>query len=282
VQSVKKRRKRKKRIKRILRISTTNKGKKSTNPILIESPGLTKSKMSDQNDKNLMAEMAELREKVESKDKKRVGTAQQADIVNASFRILCQILPQFNEMKKYAKQINDLETENANLQKRVTEFEIEKSSKAVIIKNLPPALDSNAGRENQMNLKGNFDRVLTFLKVDSEIKICDIFRIKPKGSADNTRNYPVRVEFGSKIQKGLLMANLHKLRDSDFRDINVGMDCPKILQGLFKELDRKGYQFRMKFPRSKSRIIAKNGTLFLQVKKQSEMNFSNFDDDLLS
>ena len=77
------------------------------------------------------------------------------------------------------------------------------------------------------------------------------------------------------------MANLNKLRDSDFRDINVGMDCPKSLQGLFKELDRNGYLFRKKFPRSKARIIAKNGTLILQVKKQSETNFSNFDEGFL-
>ena len=237
--------------------------------------------MADESDKKLQAEMEVLREKVESKDNKRVGTAQQADIVNASFRILCQIFPQFTEMKKYGKQIHDLETKNANLQARVTEMELEKSSKAVIIKNLPSTSESETERESQMNLKGNFERVLKFLKVDSEIKICDIFRIKPKGSANNNQSYPIRVEFGSKLQKGLLMANLSKLRDSDFRDINVGMDCPKSLQGLFKELDRNGYLFRKKFPRSKARIIAKNGTLILQVKKQSETNFSNFDEGFL-
>ena len=87
------------------------------------------------------------------------STVVQTDIVNASFRILMKIFPQFMEMKSYGKDLNDLKNENKELKNRILEIEIEKSSECVIIKNLPPKKTKNKENETQVELKENFQQI---------------------------------------------------------------------------------------------------------------------------
>ena len=113
-----------------------------------------------------MKQMNLLKGKVDAKR----ATVVQADIVNASFRILMKILPQLMEMKSYGKDLNDLKNENKELKNRILEIEIEKSSECVIIKNLPPKKTKNKENETQVELKENFQQILKEMKVQDQIR----------------------------------------------------------------------------------------------------------------
>ena len=84
-------------------------------------------------DEELTEEIELLRQKVGSKDK-RVGTAQQQDISNTSFKILVSIWEKVqsigDNMGKLASEIQELKTENNDLKKRVLSYEMEKADKA--------------------------------------------------------------------------------------------------------------------------------------------------------
>ena len=117
------------------------------------------------------------------------------------------------------------------------------------------------------------------MKVDQQVKIHNIYRLKSKDENPISETEPVRVEFGSTLQKGLFFANIKKLKNSDFNGITVSLDVPKSLQKLYRQLDRMGYDFRQRNKKSKVRIIAKRGTLICLVKKDGETEFQVLEPD---
>ena len=224
-------------------------------------------------DEDFLKQMDLLKGKLENKR----STVVQTDIVNASFRILMKIYPQFMEMKSYGKDLNDLKNENKELKNRILEIEIEKSSECVIIKNLPPKKTKNKENETQVELKENFQQILKEMKVQDQIRTCDIFRLKPKAKAaygGKCSFSPVKVRLGSRLDRGLFMANLKKLQNGEFKEIKVGIDVPKELLELHKELDLKAFEFRNKFPGSKTKIAPNKLTLVLLTRKKNEDKFT--------
>lgn len=232
-------------------------------------------------DEELTEEIELLRQKVGSKDK-RVGTAQQQDISNTSFKILVSIWEKVqsigDNMGKLASEIQELKTENNDLKKRVLSYEMEKADKAIIVKNFPRHFKKNE-RETPFNLAKDFTRVLQHMNVEDSAGIANIYRIKSKtenGYSGQGTDDPVRVEFYSKLEKGCFMSQLKKIRNSEFSGMKVGIDVPKILQPVFNQLNQKSWNFRQANPNSKTRIVPRNLSYALIVKKENEPKFHDY------
>ena len=215
-------------------------------------------------------------------DPKRLNTKQtielQNDMVNATFKMVCMILPKMELLANQQETISELKEENTALQKRVTELELERSSKAVIVKNLAPK--KGAKKETQILLKENFERVLKKMDIDNEVKVCNIYRLKSKDESRKSETDPIRVEFTSPVERGLFFAKLKKLKGSIFKDLQVGIDVPKHLMKSYKSLDETAFNFRKKYENSKTRIVTQKGSLILLAKKESEINFTEIVDEV--
>lgn len=115
------------------------------------------------------------------------------------------------------------------------------------------------------------------MKVHDQVRTCDIFRLKPKAKVaygGKCSFSPVKVRLGSRLDRGLFMANLNKLQNGEFKNIKVGIDVPKELLELHKKLDMQAFEFRNKFPGSKTKIVSNKLTLVLLTRKKNEENFT--------
>ena len=228
----------------------------------------------------MLNKMRDLEKRVN--DPKRLNTKQtielQNDMVNATFKMVCMILPKMELLANQQETISELKEENSALQKRVTELELERSSKAVIVKNLAPK--KGAKKETQILLKENFERVLKKMDIDNEVKVCNIYRLKSKDESRKSETDPIRVEFTSPVERGLFFAKLKKLKGSIFKDLQVGIDVPKHLMKSYKSLDETAFNFRKKYENSKTRIVTQKGSLILLAKKESEINFTEIVDEV--
>ena len=187
------------------------------------------------------------------------------------------ILPKMELFAHQQETISELKEENTALQKRVTELELERSSKAVIVKNLAPK--KGAKKETQILLKENFERVLKKMDIDNEVKVCNIYRLKSKDESRKSETDPIRAEFTSTIERGLFFAKLKKLKGSIYKDLQVGIDVPKTLMKSYKQLDETAFNFRKKYENSKTRIVTQKGSLMLLGKKESDSHFSLIEDE---
>ena len=98
-----------------------------------------------------------------------------------------------------------------------------------------------------MALKSKFDKVVKTMKLSEQLKIDDIYRILPKETASGG-------------------------------DLKIGFDYPKSMLPLFRNLDEK--IFRKKHLLSKTRIVQKDLTLVLLVKRAGiEEKFKEFDEE---
>ena len=229
----------------------------------------------------MLNKMRDLEKRVN--DPKRLNTKQtielQNDMVNATFKMICMILPKIELLTNQQETIKELKDENMVLQKRVTELELERSAKAVIVKNLAPK--KGARKETQILLKENFERVLKKMDIDSEVKVCNIYRLKSKDESRTTEieTEPIRAEFTSTIERGLFFAKLKKLKGSIYKDLQVGIDVPKTLMKSYKQLDETAFNFRKRYENSKTRIVTQKGSLMLLGKKESDSHFSLIEDE---
>ena len=227
----------------------------------------------------MLNKMRDLEKRVN--DPKRLNTKQtielQNDMVNATFKMVCMILPKMELLDNQQETISELKEENTALQKRVTELELERSSKAVIVKNLAPK--KGAKKETQILLKENFERVLKKMDIDNEVKVCNIYRLKSKDESRKSETDPIRAEFTSTIERGLFFAKLKKLKGSIYKDLQVGIDVPKTLMKSYKQLDETAFNFRKRYENSKTRIVTQKGSLMLLGKKESDSHFSLIEDE---
>ena len=69
------------------------------------------------------------------------------------------------------------------------------------------------------------------------------------------------------------MASLGKLKDSEYRDVMVCMDVPKVLLPSFFELDSVNFKFRKENRNAKTRFGYKNDNLVLFGKLNGENKF---------
>ena len=222
----------------------------------------------------LLLEMGNLKDRVNAYENEKNTMKGLGEIVNATFQLVCLLVEKVLTDKK------EVETETEDLKNRILSVEFENSSRAIIVKGVPMEKKSNNEKESKMALKSKFEKILRTMKIKENLKIDDIYRILPKETASVGEDFipPIRVSFTGKLDKGLFMANLSKLKDGEFKDIKIGQDYPKVMLPLFRELDEKAYAFRKKYPQSKTRIVQNGLTLVLLVRRGAEERFEEFDE----
>ena len=165
----------------------------------------------------MLMEFEKLKEKVNAQQNKRNTLVGQGEILNATFSMLCLLLEKFL-LDKTGELTIKAETED--LKNRILSVEFENSSRAIIVKGVPMEKKSNNEKESKMALKSKFEKILRTMKIKENLKIDDIYRILPKETASGGDDYipPIRVSFTGKLDRGLFMANLSKLKDGEFRN----------------------------------------------------------------
>ena len=228
---------------------------------------------------SMLMDFEKLKEKVKAQQNKRKTLEGQGEILNATFSMLCLLLEKFLLDKTGELKIK---AETEDLKNRILSAEFENSSRAIIVKGLSEGKKSNDGKESKMALKSKFDKVVKTMNLSEQLKIDDIYRILPKETASGGDDYvpPIRVSFTGKLDRGLFMANLSKLKDGEFKNLKIGFDYPKSMLPHFRNLDEKAYAFRKKHLLSKTRIVQKDLTLVLLVKRAGiEEKFKEFDEE---
>ena len=235
-----------------------------------------------------LEELSILQEQMQNKNEKMKAaekTAQNTKLTEMIFKILTQILvPQVkdiknsvSEMKKFQSEVSErvssLEAENELLKKRILDLEMTKCSKSLIIKNLKPKTKTGEA-ESQFNMKKNFDGILDRMNIRNQIKIDDIFRFKAKDNELSLKKpMPVKVSFCSTFDKNSFLANLGKLKNTDYGNISAIIDVPKCLIPAYTQLDEMGYNFRKENLHSSYRIGFKGLGLALYVRLKDETKF---------
>ena len=235
-----------------------------------------------------LEELSILQEQIQNKNEKMKAaekTAQNTKLTEMIFKILTQILvPQVkdiknsvSEMKKFQSEVSErvssLEAENELLKKRILDLEMTKCSKSLIIKNLKPKTKTGEA-ESQFDMKKNFDGILDRMNIKNQVKIDDIFRFKAKDDGLSLKKpMPVKVSFCSTFDKNSFLANLGKLKNTDYGNISAIIDVPKCLIPAYIQLDEMGYNFRKENLNSSYRIGFKGLGLALYVRLKDETKF---------
>ena len=235
-----------------------------------------------------LEELSILQEQIQNKNEKMKAaekTAQNTRLTEAIFKIMTQILvPQVkdiknsvSEMKKFqcevSEQVSSLKVENELLKKRILDLEMTKCSKSLIIKNLKPKTKTGEA-ESQFNMKRNFDGILDRMNIKNQVKIDDIFRFKAKDDGLSLKKpMPVKVSFCSTFDKNSFLANLGKLKNTDYGNISAIIDVPKCLIPAYTQLDEMGYNSRKENLHSSYRIGFKGLGLALYVRLKDETKF---------
>ena len=212
---------------------------------------------------------------------------QNTNVLNAIFKIVIEILvPQvkdiknsISEMKNFqsevSEQVSSMKAENELLKKRILDLEMTKCSKSLIIKNLKPKTKTGEA-ESQFDMKKNFDGILDRMNIKNQVKIDDIFRFKAKDDGLSLKKpMPVKVSFCSTFDKNSFLANLGKLKNTDYGNISAIIDVPKCLIPAYIQLDEMGYNFRKENLNSSYRIGFKGLGLALYVRLKDETKLKN-------
>ena len=239
-------------------------------------------------DVKLLEELSTLQEQIQNKNEKMKASeknTQNTNVLNAIFKIVIEILvPQvkdiknsISEMKNFqsevSEQVSSLKVENELLKKRILDLEMTKCSKSLIIKNLKPKTKTGEA-ESQFNMKRNFDGILDRMNIKNQVKIDDIFRFKAKDDGPPSKKpMPVKVSFCSIFDKNSFLANLGKLKNTDYGNISAIIDVPKCLIPAYIQLDEMGYDFRKENLNSSYRIGFKGLGLALYLCLKDETKF---------
>ena len=238
-------------------------------------------------DEGVLKEMLSLQASLQNSDKMKATekTAQNTNVLNAIFKILMEVLiPQVKEIKssvtelknfqvEVSEKVTSLKAENESLKRRILDLEMNRCRKSLIIKNLK--IKTKKGEaENQFSLKKNFEGILDRMTIKNQVKIEDIFRFKanPEGNQPN-KIMPVKVSFCSILDKNAFMANLGKLKNSDFGAISAVIDVPKCLLPAYIALDEIGYRFRKENLQSRVNIGFKGYGLALYGRLKDETKY---------
>ena len=235
-----------------------------------------------------LEELSILQEQIQNKNEKMKAAeknTQNTNVLNAIFKIMMEVLlPQvkdiknsISEMKNFqsevSEQVSSMKAENELLKKRILDLEMTKCSKSLIIKNLKPKTKTGEA-ENQFNMKRNFDGILDRMNIKNQVKIDDIFRFKAKDDGPPSKKpMPVKVSFCSTFDKNSFLANLGKLKNTDYGNISAIIDVPKCLIPAYIQLDEMGYNFRKENLNSSYRIGFKGLGLALYVRLKDETKF---------
>ena len=252
-----------------------------------ETKSSTMSLSKDEEHDKMVADMEELKQKIESK---RKGTVPESEISQATFRMVHSLVGLKEDLRSMVKEIAEIKTEvnNGNsrmdeMERSIMQVELDQAGSAVVVRNIPPFLTDPDARETQKDLKENFEQILRQMDIYDEIKINDIYRLKSNKKLDNNEAKahhgkglfePVKVCFSGRCDRNLFTANLKKLKNTRFNQISIGPDIPKSLMTQYRDLDEKGYEFRKQNPGSRSIILTQSVDFVLKGKKKGETKFS--------
>ena len=120
----------------------------------------------------------------------------------------------FEEITLLQTEVEDLKTENTvqsteveDLKKEALNQKIHKSQKRLIIRS---SSQKNPGKESPVQLRYQFEEVLKELKINQDVKITDIYRLKSNKSVAKKANsefLSTKVEFSTRFEKGLFFQN---------------------------------------------------------------------------
>ena len=229
-------------------------------------------------DTKIIEEMVELNKRMEPKSPEEITEADTKEMSKKTFTLLCSFLPKILESSKRTKEltkqvmtltteVNSLKKDVTSLTKEVLNHEIQASSKCLIVRDLP-----KVGKETPLQLKSKFQEVLD--DMECNVIITDIIRFKSNPSVANagrSEHPPCKVEFISKFEKGFFLSKLKDLKR--FKQIRITQDIPRLLQGSYKELDKKAYEIRKERPGYKTRVGFQGQKLILLAKDPLEQNF---------
>ena len=172
-----------------------------------------------------------------------------------------------------------LKQENEEIKKELLTTQIDKSQSCAILRNVYPknSLIKSIDEEKPHELRKAFQDILEVMKIKDQCKIANIYRLKPMENPGYTQGSfpPVKVEFLSKIDKSIFMANLKNLKDAglEHKVIKVGPDVIKPLQNDYFLLDKKAYDIRKALPGTKTKVVIKQFQYCLLVKKPGKNSF---------
>ena len=101
-----------------------------------------------------------------------------------------------------------LKSDVADLKKEALNQQIHKSKKSVIIRAFP---QKNLGKESLLQLRNQYEEVLKELKINQNVKITDIYRLKSNESVAKKAKsefLPTKLEFSTRFEKGLFFSRL--------------------------------------------------------------------------
>ena len=109
-----------------------------------------------------------------------------------------------------------LKQENEEIKKELLTTQIDKSQSCAILRNVYPKNCLSIDEEKPYMLRNAFKNILEVMKIKDQCKIANIYRLKPLENPGYTQGSfpPVKVEFLSKIDKSIFMANLKNLKDA--------------------------------------------------------------------
>ena len=135
-------------------------------------------------DEAILEEMEALQVKVERIESEPKPTVKgQAEIGSATFQMVCSLMVRMLRNKPFEDQISELKTENDLLKKQVLINEFDNCARAVLIKGIPIEKRSESGEESKIVLKTKVQKVLKVMKIDTLVRIDDVFRMFKTGEA---------------------------------------------------------------------------------------------------
>ena len=141
--------------------------------------------VTDPEDLALLQNMDELKEKVRANETAKATLKGQGEILSATFEMVCCLMERILKNKNFQDQIVELKSENESLKKQLLTNEFDSCSRAVLIKGIEKR--TRNGKESKMILKNSVTKVLKVMKIDTQVKIDDVFRIVKSDEA-STRN----------------------------------------------------------------------------------------------
>ena len=251
----------------------------------------------------LLKDVADLKKRID--EPKTRSKFKESELILSTIQLMSDFIPQICEKVTYLhaeiihvkddnkRKIQDLtaqvtflkgenkslKQENEEIKKELLTTQIDKSQSCAILRNVYPknSLIKSIDEEKPHELRKAFQDILEVMKIKDQCKIANIYRLKPMENPGYTQGSfpPVKVEFLSKIDKSIFMANLKNLKDAglEHKVIKVGPDVIKPLQNDYFLLDKKAYDIRKALPGTKTKIVIRQFQYCLLVRKPGKNSF---------
>ena len=181
-----------------------------------------------------------------------------------------------NQIQSSAKSL-ELNNEVSELKREALTNQIQDSAKSLIVKDLAPLKTTD--KESEIDLRIQFETVLSELQIKEKVNLVTIFRLKSNKMVPfrgKSKVLPIKVTFNSSFETDIFLSKLKHLKE--FKAIKVSIDYPKLLQSSKNELEHIAYKIRKDMPGTKTSIRIKDQKLAIFARKNGETNFSEVEE----